>query len=134
MTNTPSLDQFVQHARARRGNAPRQLTIICADGYRLSVVADPRANCIPNPAEPWDGPLHEYHGSYTHVEVGLPSSRPEPWQQWKEHAETPDRPTETIYGFVPVETVRELIEAHGGEARSAGPLNATTPTATQETK
>ena len=30
------------------------------------------------------------------------------------YAETPENPTETVYGWVPVEVVESVIEKHGG--------------------
>jgi hypothetical protein len=77
--------------------------ITCADGYRLSIVAGRHTRCEPT------SPL------YTSVEVGFPSSRPEPWTAWEEYCESPDNPTGTVYSYVPVRLVRALIESHGGE-------------------
>jgi hypothetical protein len=36
-----------------------------------------------------------------------------------EYAEDPDNPTNTVYGFVPIELVEQLIENHGGIKRDA---------------
>ena len=80
--------------------------ITCEDGFSLSVHAGaflystPRSN----------------HGPWTHVEVGFPSARPEPWDAWAEYVEEADKPTETVYSYVPVDLVADLITAHGGEA------------------
>lgn len=52
---------------------------------------------------------------YTSVEVGFPSARPEPWGEWERYAEDSTDPTGTVYGFVPVALVRDLIASHGGE-------------------
>lgn len=74
----------------------------------MSVIAGWGAYCLPDgekkPTEP-----------YTHVEVGFPSDRPEPWDQWQGYAD--ERNThETVFAFVPVNMVRDLVQAHGGEA------------------
>lgn len=82
--------------------------IKCRDGFKVSVI--------------------EHNGSYslprdeglfpkTHVEVGYPSQRPEPWSKWKKYAETPEHPTRTIYAYVPVELVDELIRYHDDPRR-----------------
>ncbi len=90
-------------------------SIVCADGFRLSVIAGWGAYCDPRPD--WtDGVPADYAGPYTAVEVGFPSQRPEPWDEWSLYCESPETPTETVYGYVPVQIVRDLIESHGGEA------------------
>lgn len=81
--------------------------ITCMDGFKLSVIAGGGSYSIPRFTD--DGP-------YVSVEVGFPSARPEPWGVWEEFAERADDPTGTVYGFVPVELVRALIESHGGAA------------------
>jgi hypothetical protein len=95
--------------------------ITCADGFKVSVIAGNGAYCSPRPSFtslPFPGEVsQDYPGPYTHVEVGFPSERPEPWDGeggWAEYAESPET-HETVYGQVPVEMVRALIDAHGGE-------------------
>lgn len=111
--------------------------IECVDGFRLSVIAGGGTHCTPRPVmctcwyyrdgglegEPFafepsflsDEVPHDFPGPYRAVEVGFPSARPEPWRTWIEYAEEPTEPTKTVYGYVPVEMVRELIALHGGE-------------------
>jgi hypothetical protein len=84
----------------------RPSNIMCVDGFRVSVIASASAYCTPRTAQ----------GPYTHVEVGFPSRRPEPWDAWVKYAEDPEIPTGTVYGWVPVDLVRDLVAAHGGEA------------------
>lgn len=78
--------------------------IVCGDCTTLSVQANSCMYCLPRNN---DGP-------YTHVEVGYPSVKPEPWDKWCDYAEDSQNPTETIYAFVPVDLVLEYIESHGG--------------------
>lgn len=101
----------------------------CADGFRLSVIAGRGAYCKPRPAfDPrqrlpdalrmYDVPS-DFPGPYTHVEVGYPSTRPEPWSpvgvdRWLDYVESPEDPTGTVYAQVPVDLVRSLVAAHGG--------------------
>lgn len=76
--------------------------VICADGFRISIQAS------------------EYHYStprvnaaiYTHVELGFPSGPPT--AEIMEYAEDPEDPTGTVYGYVPIELVYELLKLHGG--------------------
>ena len=80
--------------------------IRCEDGFKLSVVVHSNTYCLPR-----NGPA-----PYTHVEVGFPSQRPEPWDKaWRGLAEEPEEPTRTVYAYVPVALVEALIELHGGE-------------------
>ncbi|MFJ7275443.1 hypothetical protein [Kitasatospora sp. NPDC098663] len=108
---TPRLDHCIAHGTARDalGRALADPHIACADGFRLSVLS-------PDPADPFLLPA-------VALEVGFPTRRPEPWTRWREHLEPgadedkdEDEPIESVYLHVPVALVRDLIEAHGGEA------------------
>lgn len=105
-------DESTESYRARRGAKPSN-KITCADGFHLSVIAGSGMYCSPWPG--MDVP-DEYEGPFTAVEVGYPSKRPEPWSDWEQFCDGAEDPTGTVYGFVPVETVRALVERHGGEA------------------
>ena len=118
-----SLDQIIERgnrtfdpARMRDPQPPNKIR--CADGFTLSVIAGEGAYSSPRPDRYGglgDAP-GDYPGPYHAVEVGFPSSRPEPWDRWVEYAETPQDPTQTVYGYVPVPLVRDLVASHGGEA------------------
>ncbi|WP_328313143.1 hypothetical protein OG432_24690 [Streptomyces sp. NBC_00442] len=102
------------------GNRVIPNRIVCADGFSLSVIAGSGNYCTPRPALGGftfgSNAPSDYPGPYTEVEVGFPSARPEPWGTWEQYVDDPEAPTETVYGYVPVETVRALIDLHGGEA------------------
>ncbi|MFD5434774.1 hypothetical protein ACFWJ4_21795 [Kitasatospora sp. NPDC127067] len=105
---TPRLDHVVAHGTPRTGLGLNlhDRYIVCADGFCLSVLA-------PDPAETYLLPART-------LEVGFPTGRPEPWSRWRSYLEPAadeDDPTESVYRYVPVALVRDLIEAHGGEAR-----------------
>ena len=76
----------------------------CNDGFSMSVQAHGGAYCSPrtDPA---------YTDYYFKVEVGFPSEREE---LLMEYVEDYDNPTCTVYAYVPVEVVQEVIEKHGG--------------------
>mgnify|MGYP001242696367 FL=1 len=76
--------------------------VICADGFEMSVQAHEGAYCTPRVtgAE-----------RYTAVEVGFPSRSEPMLMEW---ADEPDKPTETVYGWVPSQTVGLVIAKHGG--------------------
>ena len=77
-------------------------SVICADGFRMSVQAHGGGYCSPrmNNAERYDS-----------VEVGFPS-KVEPLLM--PFYEDPDEPTETVYGYVPSHVVTTVIAKHGG--------------------
>lgn len=76
--------------------------ITCADGLSLSVQASEYNYCAPR-----------YSGLdfYYEVEVGFPSARID---ELMPYAESPDDPTGTVYGYVPVDIVNQVVNAHGG--------------------
>ena len=73
----------------------------CADGFSMSVQAGKGSYCSPR----------DDSGPYDSVEVGFPSSYD---YYLHEYAEDPGKPTDTVYGWVPADTVMMCIEAHGG--------------------
>lgn len=75
--------------------------ITCADGFTLSVQASKGHYCEPRSNQ----------GPWTKVEVGFPSSAPE---LITEYAEDSNDTTGTVYPFVPVNLVDDLITLHGG--------------------
>lgn len=81
-----------------RDNAPR---VECVDGFSMSVQVSKNHYCSPRSD---DGP-------YEAVEIGFPSDV-EPLIL--SYAETQVNPTETVYPYVPVEIVNQIIEKHGG--------------------
>ena len=79
----------------------RRPRVICADGFTVSVQAG--RGMYSTPREDAD--------RYDAVELGYPSEADE---QLMPYAETPERPTDTVYGYVPVELVDSVMEKHGG--------------------
>lgn len=73
----------------------------CYDGFSMSVQAGEYHYCSPRNSV----------GPYTSVEVGFPSERVE---SLMEYAEQPDKPTGTVYGWVPIEVIVDIINEHGG--------------------
>lgn len=74
----------------------------CADGFTVSVQASEFHYCYPR----IDG-ANEYEA----VELGYPNME-DPLIE--DYAEDPCNLTDTVYGFVPVHIVCELVEKHGG--------------------
>ena len=76
--------------------------VVCADGFTMSVQAHAGAYCIPRMT---GAPV------YREVEVGFPNMEESILMPWAEEAH---RPTDTVYGFVPVGIVTNVIAKHGG--------------------
>lgn len=75
--------------------------VVCADGFSVSIQASRDHYCDPR----------SDLGPWVEFELGYPS---EPDELINEYAEDPSRPTDTVYGYVPVSVVEALIAKHGG--------------------
>ena len=80
-------------------NRPR---LYCNDGYSISVQASGFHYCEPR----LDG-IQDYES----VELGFPSMEDE---LINEYAEDDSDYTETVYGYVTIEIVEEVMKKHGG--------------------
>ena len=80
----------------------RNKMVVCADGFNMSVQAHDGAYCDPR---------LDAQRKYTLVEIGFPSAKEELIMPW---AESPDDPTGSVYGYVPVDVVTNVIVKHGG--------------------
>ena len=76
-------------------------SVVCADGFRMSVQANETAYCDPR----------DNTGQYTEVEVGFPNREEPMLKQW---AEDPNKLTETVYAWVPRQVILNVIAKHGG--------------------
>jgi hypothetical protein len=77
--------------------------IVCADGFKLSVQTGECMWCTPR----------EDRGPWMDVEVGVFQGRIEGWEDHHSGCEENGQDFQ-CYGYVPVEKVWALIEAHGG--------------------
>lgn len=75
----------------------------CADGFQMSVQASSSHYCTPRDSV----------GPWSAVEVGFPSERVESFMPFADDA---DSPTDTVYGWVPIDLVAQAIADHGGFA------------------
>jgi hypothetical protein len=92
---------FPEGKNGYRSEFPLAKRITCKDDFSLSVQASHGAYCRPR----------QNIGPWYEVEVGFPSATPELIMGY---AEQSDRPTDTVYPYVPVELVEQLIALHGG--------------------
>lgn len=77
--------------------------IICKDGFSMSVQASSSHYCTPR--------RNLFNGDYETVEIGFPSEKED---LLIDYAEIEEELTKTVYGYVPVEVVEEIIKKHGG--------------------
>ena len=75
--------------------------IVCNDGFYMSVQGGYGYYCSPRTESKY----------YKSMEIGFPSEE-EPLIF--EYAENKDDYTQTVYGWVPVEIIQEVIDKHGG--------------------
>ena len=83
--------------------------VVCADGFSMSVQANSTSYCSPR---------RDYANPYTSVEVGFPNKEEPLLLEW---AEEPDKPTATVYAWVPVRVVTNVIAKHGGMVEGTVP-------------
>ena len=86
----------------KEAGATRNKRVICADGFEMSVQAHGGAYCSPR---------MDNAEKYTSVEIGFPSKK-EPMIM--QYCDEPGAPLDTVYGYVPVQTVTNVIAKHGG--------------------
>ena len=80
-------------------------TIVCADGFSMSVQARDSPYCTPRTDE----------GPHTHMEGGFPSSKPLDPELLKDASiNSTNNYTETVYPYVAREVFEREFELHGG--------------------
>lgn len=94
-------EYLLREAHIKDGWKQNAQRMICKDGFNMSVQASNNHYCEPKNN---DGPWGE-------VEVIYPSEKED---LLMEHAEDRSKPTDTIYAYVPIEVVIQVIEKHGG--------------------
>lgn len=111
--NNEQLDAFLQqHVKSGKvrtysdGSETRlpAKRIVCASGFVFSVQATETHYCNPRKNNPGAS-------GYTAFEVGFPSATIDAMMPY---AEDPDAPTETVYGYVPLGIIVDVIQAQGG--------------------
>ena len=75
--------------------------IKCNDGFTMSVQGSSGHYCKPRKTQDF----------YESLEIGFPNEKEDLILQY---AEKEDFPTETVYGWVPIEVIQQVIDKHGG--------------------
>jgi len=76
--------------------------VTCTDGFTVSIQAGKHNYCEPR---------SNAASAYESVELGFPNR---PCIFIRDYAESPEKLTESIYGYVPAHVVRKMIAGHGG--------------------
>ena len=77
--------------------------VCCVGGLSLSIQASEYHYCSPRVNKPT--------GGYDCVEVGFPTRK---LQKLKQYAEQPMRMTKSVFGYVPIKELAEVIDDFGG--------------------
>lgn len=96
-----TVNEYIQSKNYHEGSTILK-RIVCANSFEFSAQASASHYCYPR---------FDNKDYYNEVELGFPSKE---IPEWLEYAEDIDNPTETVYGYVPVELVDMVIEANGG--------------------
>lgn len=81
---------------------------VCADGFSIGIQASSGHYCSPRIDE------LDANTQYTHVELEFPSHFEKIEEILLNYCGNKAYPTETIYSYVPVEIVQEILDKHGG--------------------
>jgi hypothetical protein len=93
--------EFLEKTYTGERHAVREMAV-CKDGFRISIQGGTNIHyCSPR----------ETCNMYDNVELGFPSEKDD---LILEYAEDEEDLTGTVYGYVPIEIVEDLIEKHGG--------------------
>lgn len=102
-----SIKEFLRDTYGiKDGMQRRRPRVRCRDGFEMSVQAGTMLYSIPR--------LNLSDGEYTACEIGFPNREEELIEQYAENLEDL---TETVYAYVPIEVIGEVIKKHGGFAR-----------------
>ena len=91
----------IQEFNLKTGITTRRPRIICNDGFSMSVQGSEYHYCSPR----------KNKNEYYEMEIGFPSKRE---QLILNYAEQKHKPKKTVYGYVPVNLIDEVIKKHGG--------------------
>ena len=78
--------------------------IVCKDNFTMSVQASEYHHCAPK--------VDGIDISYSHVEVGFPTEKEDLLMDYIDGDD--NKPTETVYSYVPASVIINVIDKHGG--------------------
>lgn len=95
----------------KRCNHQQTKWLVLADGTSLSIQAGHFLYCAPRVNQPYQ--------KYTHFEIGFPSRVID---ELMPYVDDEENPTDTVYGYVPIEVIERVIHNAGGVAGYTGEL------------
>jgi hypothetical protein len=96
-----TLSEFVKKTFVEKHGFCMRPILICNDGFKMSVQGSRTHYCSPRSTVE----------AYSEMEIGFPSEQED---LIMEYAESPETPTDTVYGYVPCDIIQSVIEKHGG--------------------
>lgn len=96
-----TIEEFIKATYDYKDGYCFRKRIVCNDGFSMSVQGSSGHYCSPRKTQDW----------YTSLEIGFPSKKE---KLILEYAEEKERPTNTVYGYVPIEVIQQVIEKHKG--------------------
>lgn len=96
-----TIQKFIRDTFKERNGYCYRPIIVCNDGFYMSVQGSVGHYCSPRKTQDW----------YDSLEIGFPSIE-EPLIN--QYAEDENDYTDTVYGYVPIEIVQDVITKHGG--------------------
>ena len=96
-----TIEKFIQDTFKEEHGYCYRPRIVCNDGFNMSVQGSSGHYCSPRKTQNW----------YSSLEIGFPSEEEPLINQF---AETKHDWTGTVYGYVPIEIIQEVITKHGG--------------------
>jgi hypothetical protein len=93
--------QFLAITFDKKNDYPRRNYVVCNDGFQVSIQASEYHYCEPRINTKF----------YNSVELGFPNKVE---KLILPYAETSENPTNTVYGWTPIEVIEEVIVKHGG--------------------
>lgn len=96
-----TLEKFVSITFEGLGEYENRNSIVCKDGFNMSVQGSKTHYCSPR----------ENLSMYASMEIGYPSKLEELILPF---AECKNSPTQTVYGWVDVDIIQSVIDKHGG--------------------
>jgi hypothetical protein len=96
-----TIENFIKNTFKEQHGYCYRPRIVCNDGFSMSVQGSAGHYCDPRITQDW----------YDSLEIGFPSNEETLINQY---AENKNDWTNTVYGYVPIEIIQELITKHGG--------------------
>lgn len=95
------IETFIKETFEEKHGYCHRPRIVCNDGFNMSVQGSIGHYCSPRITTDY----------YNSLEIGFPSEQEDLIMEFAEQKEIP---TETVYGWVPIDIIQKVIEKHKG--------------------